>query len=165
MKIYEVEVTIGEKIDLPEDVEIPKGMDRDDIREFTTHTFHIGADYFGTAMDIAVEKIEELFFPDTDSEDIQYDINGVRELQDIYLVNWPGEVNGCSCPYCVAESIGEEDVMKVECPKCHAILRVADNGWEGILCSECKTEIIRDSLCLMGKNYKVIHIADTNKPI
>lgn len=162
MKIYEIEFTRVEKIQIPEDAILPEGIDRDNIHEHVTEKIHLGAEYFGEALDLAVEAIEDMFFEGYDREDIKYDINVVKELEGVDVLNWPGEFDECNCPFCKAERIAEEDVMKVECPnpECKNILRVADNGWEGISCPECKTEIDRASLCLMGKNYKVIHIGE-----
>jgi hypothetical protein len=158
LKIFEIEFSGVEKIDVPDDAVLPEEVDRANLHRHVDEIIYIGADYLYEALEIANDKIEETFFTEQEHD---FDIISVKELEGMGILNWPGEGNDCDCPFCMAENIAEEDVMKVECPNCHAILRVADNGWESIPCTECKTEITRNSLCLMGKNYKVIHIADS----
>jgi hypothetical protein len=160
LKIFEIEFSGFEKVDAPVDVILPEGMDREHLHRHIDEKIYIGADYLYEALEIANDKIEEVFFIEQEHD---FDITGIKELEGIGILNWPGEGGDCDCPFCTAERIAEEDVMKVECPnpKCKNVLRVADNGWEALSCPECKIEITRNSLCLMGKNYKVIHIADS----
>lgn len=158
MKIYEIEFSGVEKIDVPDNAILPEEMDRENLHRHIDEIIYIGADYLYEALEVATDKIEETFFTEQEHD---FDIISIKELDGIGILNWPGEGVDCNCPFCTAKRIAEEDVMKVECPNpnCKNILRVADNGWESLLCPECETEINRASICLMGKNYKVIHIS------
>jgi len=159
MKIYEIEFEIAEKIEVPLDVELPENIDKEDIRNFVIHTIHLGGDDFFEVQDEAISLIEQVFYEDVeDDEEKEYEIKSIRELPGVDVFNWPGEGGKCDCPFCRAKNMAEEDVMKIECPKCKHITRIAEGGWDWIKCTECETEMNHDDLVRLGMKYQVINI-------
>lgn len=154
MYIYEIEFSIPEKIELPEDIELPDDIDRDNLRQYVPHTIHLGGDNFFDVQEEAVDLIEESFYQDIPAEEMDYEITGIRQLDGIDILNWPETED----PLVKATHMADEDVMLVECPQCKQVIRIAEDGWDWVVCKKCGTKIFKDELLKFGRNWVVVKI-------
>lgn len=162
MYIYEVEFTIIEKIELSEDMEmeLPDGIDKENLHQHVSRTIYLGGENFFDVQEEAISLIEEVFFEDVPEDEIYYDIIGIRQLEGVDVVNWPEQES----PLIRAERLADEDVMLVKCPndKCDNIIRIAEEGWDWVKCKKCDTQIDKDQLLKLGKNWVVVKIGKDN---
>jgi len=124
---------------------------------YITTKLHLGASDITDAMIMALEICDK----NMDEHNIKYEINAVREVFGVDILNWPGEGEPCNCPYCRAERMADEDLMHFECFSCKTELKVSDGGWESILCTACGEEIFRDGLLDIGNGrFKTIKVSN-----
>jgi ribosomal protein S27E len=159
LKIYEVDFVVKEKIEIPDGAELPDDFDRENARALIDHRIHLGGISFYDVLEEAESSIEDAFTDEETKEKPDFEITSIKEIPLIDVLNWPGEGSECDCPMCRAERMADEDIMKVECPKCGDITRIADGGWDWIKCHKCETQIERSSLIEAGLSlYKVLNL-------
>jgi len=159
LKIYEVDFVLKEKIEIPDEAELPDDFDRENARALIDHRIHLGGTSFYEVLEEAESLIEEVFEDEETKEKPDFEVTSIKELPEIEIMNWPNEFDDCQCPFCRAERMADEDIMKVECPQCGEITRIADGGWEWIKCQKCETQIERDSLIDVGlSKYRVLNL-------
>lgn len=126
-------------------------VDDDKIVEEETETselkqmdgkFGLGAMDMGEAYEEAVEYLDELLGEDG------YHIVSISEIEDLTVVNWPGEGSDCNCVYCRTERAAEEDKIAFNC-SCNYIIKVVDD-FDMIYCPQCQKQIFRDRI--IGNN-------------
>jgi ribosomal protein S27E len=162
LNIWEVEFSIKEKIELDEDMlsQLPDDVNPEDIHQHVSRTIHLGGDNFFDVQEEAIGLIEAVFFEDVPEEEIDYEILGIKQLENIWIANWPEQES----PLVRAERMADEDIMLVKCPKCDNIIRIAEEGWDWVRCKKCDTEITKDQLLKLGKHWVVVKIGkDTPK--
>lgn len=158
MKIYEIDYSFEHEYELPEGI-LPEEVDDEERYEYVSANMFIGAPDFDTAWDWATDMLEQVF-PPIDGIS-QYELRGVKEIQGMDILNWPGEEDPCNCPFCRAERMADEDLMHFECHNCHHEIKIADGDWEAICCPECGEQIYRDGLLNTGGGkFKVIKVSN-----
>ena len=127
-------------------------------QELVNLGLQIGAEDFFEASVIAEEILDNRL------GEGNYEFTGCVEMQDVNVVNWPGEEESCNCPFCRADRMNIEDVMFFNCPKCGKEIKIAPNGWDAINCTECKEEIAFSSIIGLGGNqYQVLKLTENKK--
>ena len=167
MNLYEIEFSIKEKVDIPEDMMeeygIPEGVDINDLHQHVSRTMHLGGENFFDVQEEAISMIEEIFFEDVPEEEIFYEIIGIKQVEGVFIANWPFTEN----PMDKAEHMSDEDVMFVKCPECEEVFRIAEDGWDWLVCKKCGFKIMKDQLLKLGKHWVVVKLGkdthNTNK--
>ena len=162
MYLYEIEFTIPEKVEIPEDMDIdlPEDIDPKDLVQYVTRTVHLGGENFFDVQEEVIELIEQVFFENAPDDKIDFEIVGIKQVEGIFIANWPEHES----PLIRAERMADEDVMLVKCPneKCDNIIRIAEEGWDWVKCKKCDTQIDKDQLLKLGKNWVVVKIGKDN---
>ena len=164
MNLYEIEFSIKEKVDISEDMReeygIPEDADINDLHQHISRTMHLGGENFFDVQEEAMNLIEEVFFEDVPEEEIDYEIISIRQLENIWIANWPSQEN----PLDKAERMADEDIMLVKCPECEEVVRIAEDGWDWLVCKKCGFKIMKDQLLKLGKHWVVVKVGkDTHK--
>jgi hypothetical protein len=158
--LYEVEFSIKEKIELDEDMldQLPDDVDPEDIHQHVSRTIHLGGENFFDVQEEAIDLIEEIFFEGVPEEEIFYEIIGIKQVEGVFIANWPNVEN----PMEKAEHMADEDVMFVKCPECEEVVRIAEDGWDWLICKKCGFKIMKDQLLKLGKHWVVVKLGKDN---
>lgn len=93
MNLYEIEFSIKEKIEISEDMieeyGLPEGVDINDLHQHVSRTMHLGGENFFDVQEEAIAMIEEIFFEDVPEEEIFYEIIGIKQVEGVWIANWP----------------------------------------------------------------------------
>lgn len=156
MNLYEVTFSAKEKVEIPEDMidELPDDVDINDIHQHVSRTIYLGGENFFDVQEEAISIIEEVFFEDVPEEEMFYEIIGIRQMENIWIANWPEIEN----PLDKAEHMADEDIMLVKCPECEEVVRIAEDGWDWIVCKKCGFKIMKDQLLKFGKYWVVVKL-------
>jgi len=157
LKIYEIGYSFEHEYELPEGV-MPEEVDDDERYEYVSANMFIGAPDFDTAWDWATEMLDQVFPPIDDIP--QYELNGVKEIQGMDILNWPEEE--CQCVGCRTERAAEEDKLRFV-HHCGEEISVVYDGWETINCPKCHEEIYRDKIVGSNGHYIYININGGSK--
>jgi len=165
LNLYEITFSIKEKVEIPEDMleeyGIPEDVDINDLHQHVSRTMHLGGENFFDVQEEAISMIEEIFFEDTPEEEIFYEIIGIKQVENIFIANWPNIEN----PLDKAEHMADEDIMLVKCPECEEVVRIAEDGWDWLFCKKCWFKVMKDQLLKLGKHWVVVKLGkDTHKP-
>lgn len=158
MYLYEVEFSIKEKIEISEDMieeyDLPDDIDINDLHQHVSRTIHLGGENFFDVQEEAISLIEEVFFEDVPEEEIFYEIIGIKQVEGVFIANWPN----VESPFDKAKHMADEDVMFVKCPECEEVVRIADGGWDWLVCKKCGFKIMKDQLLKLGKYWVVVKL-------
>jgi len=162
--LYEIEFSIKEKVEIPEDMleeyGLPDDVDINDLHQHVSRTIHLGGNNFFDVQDEAIDLITEVFFEGVPEEEIDYEIIGIKQVENIFIANWPSVED----PFDKAKNMADEDVMLVKCPECEEVFRIAEDGWDWLVCKKCGFKIMKDQLLKLGKHWVVVKIGkDTHK--
>ena len=162
MNLYEITFSIKEKVDIPEDMReeygIPEDLDINELHQHVSRTMHLGGENFFDVQEEAISMIEEIFFEDFPEEEIFYEIIGIKQVEGVFIANWPSQEN----PLDKAEHMADEDVMLVKCPECGEVVRIAEDGWDWLFCKKCGYKVMKDQLLKLGKHWVVVKIGKDN---
>jgi hypothetical protein len=158
LNLYEIEFSIKEKVEIPEDMReeygIPEDVDINELHQHVSRTMHLGGENFFDVQEEAISMIEEVFFEDVPEEEIFYEIIGIKQVENIFIANWPNVED----PFDKAKHMADEDVMLVKCPECEEVVRIAEDGWDWLVCKKYGFKIMKDQLLKLGKHWVVVKL-------
>ena len=133
----------------------------DDIDENNSHLgkaegkFGIGSNNIENALLQAIDYLNENV-----GEDEWY-ISSIAEIDELNVVNWPGENDDCQCVACRTERAAPEDKITFEC-YCGLGITIV-NDFNEFVCPNCGKEILRDRIIGSNGNYVLMKIDKENK--
>lgn len=151
MNIYRVRFWTTIQVD-SEGLALAEGVDEDlAIRKRLDESFELGAESLGGAF------IEASEFLDEELGESDYEIISVILLEDIHIINWPGDGEPCACASCRTERAAEEDKVSFV-HSCGGEIKVVSDGWDSMLCPRCGGVILRDRLVGSGRALTFLDI-------
>ena len=142
VKIYTVKIKFDfippprldeEGVEIEEDIQVIEG------------DFQVGADSLPEAMEAAFEHL------DANMGETEYEMVSLSLVENMGIVNWPGEGGECNCPICKANTCAVEDLLVFTCSHCEEEVRLSDGEWNECPCPFCGIIIGRDQIISIGK--------------